>query len=165
MLRTEEIEKMKRDLFEYVITYFECPSPKDYYPYKRRIAAIYSLLLREKNKVLREKCDDKYSLIKFFKEIDKIISLNEESKKLYLKINRKELSKEEIIELIELTKKENKNIMSRIRRRTKISDDNVNSLKKKNDEIKVLNAMKKLNERKITNLENALKKEKSIVKN
>ena len=48
MIKKDYIENMKKEVFDHITTYFECPKSNDYYPYKRRIAANYMFLKREK---------------------------------------------------------------------------------------------------------------------
>ena len=165
MIKKDYIEKMKKEVFDYITSCLECPDPQDYYPYKRKVAASYAFLKREKNEVLSDKKNsDEFELIKFFKDIDKIISLSEENKKLYSIVSRNDLSKEDNVEMISITSKENKKILNKIKRVSKKSEETVKELNNKSKELKLLGAINKLYERRIKILEMTLNLDNKKIK-
>ena len=150
MLEKETIEKMKKEVFNHISTCLERPSLQDYYPYKRRIAGNYNYLKREKDKVLKDKkVKDEYSLVKYFKDIDSILSISDENKKIYSNISSLELT-----DILINSEKESKKVISKIKRVSKKETVTKEELTKKSHELKRLSAIAKLYERRLTFLKN-----------
>ena len=160
MQKKEYIEQMKTEVFEHITKNLECPSTRTYYPYKKRIAANYSFLKREKNNILKDKKNkDEYSLVKYFKELDSITNLINENERLYTKIQN--MSNEEITQIVIDTDKESKKIISKIKRVNKKDATTKEELIKKSHELKRLSAMAKLYEQRLTFLKNYINREKT----
>ena len=111
-----------------------------------------------------KKNKDEFELVKFFKDMNSITSLSEENKKLYSRINRQELKEEDITEMIAITSKENKKILAKIKRVSKKSEDTLLELNNKSKELKVLNAINKVYERRIKILERAIQLDNKKIK-
>ena len=149
MQKKEYIEQMKTEVFEHITKNLECPSTRTYYPYKKRIAANYSFLKREKNNILNDKKNkDEYSLVKYFKELDSITNLINENERIYLKIQN--MSNEELTQIVISTDKESKKIISKIKRVSKKDATTKEELTKKSNELKRLSAIAKLYEQRLT---------------